>query len=388
MADQILNLGADAAQEPAFVNRSTDPVMTPAYALPADFVGQYPQPMDPTELLALCEEVSLLQQIPEQRTGLKAHLWREMTSLAYTSGSSYVSFADGACPEEFTHDGGNKTITLKNIGAKKNLGVSDIMHSAAVAGGYGDAISALLGPVGGSNGMPGSADTNTFVRKAVADLKAKEATLASTLVLNGWDRLLVQGDSNGNSLEFDGFEKFATNNSVTFHTNDNSASGAFSSTAFDRFLSESCAKPTHIFGHSTAIQEMLSGYMILGFQGSQVININDGNRVVPGFNFAAYVNTSVGRLACVADNNFRRNASGSTTFQADLWPMRMVHNGDPLVYRITQIPFSMTDLTPGCTMISFQIWAKTALVIKFACAQGKYTTQFTGRVTTTCTVLG
>lgn len=388
MTDVILNVGQDAATEPAFISKAADPVISPVYGLPADFAAQYPQPLDPNEFLAMCEEVSILQAIPEQRTGLKAHLWREMSSLAYNSGSSYIAFADGYCPEEFTHDGAYQTVTLKNLGAKKSLGVSDIMHSAAVAGGYGDAINMLTGPTQSGEGMPGNQGASTFTRKAVADLKAKEATLASTLVLNGWDRLLVQGDTNTNSLEFDGFENYATNMSVTFHTNDNSASGSFSAINFDRFLSEGCAKPTHVFGHSTAIQEMLSAYFVLGFQGSQVVNFAEGNRITPGYNFASYVNTGIGRLAVVADNNFRRNASGSTTFQADLWAMHMTHNGEPLVYRITQIPLSMNDLTPGCTMISFQIWVKTALVIKFACAQGKYVSQFTGRLSTTCTVLG
>lgn len=388
MAEVILNVGQDAATEPAFVSRATDPVISPTYALPADFAAQYPQPLDPTELLALCEEVTLLQAIPEQRTGLKAHMWREMTSLAYNSGSSYVAFGDGLCPEEFTHDGSNKTVTLKNLGAKKSLGISDIMHSASVVGGYGDAIGMLNGPFNGGEGLPGNAGVSTFQKKAVADLKAKEATLAGTLVLNNWDRLLVQGNSSSNSLEFDGIENWATNMSCTMHTNDNTASGTFSATSFDRFLSEGCAKPTHLLGHSTAIQELLSSYFILGYQGSQTVNFSDGNRIVPGFNFASYVNTGIGRLAVIADNNFRRNASGATTFQSDIWAMRMSHNGDPLVYRITQIPFSMQDLTPGCTMISFQIWVKTALVIKLCCAQGKYTSQFTGRITTTCTVLG
>lgn len=388
MADVILNVGQDAAQEPAFVSRAADPVISPAYALPADFAAQYPQPLDPTELLALCEEVTLLRTIPEQRTGLKAHLWREMTSLAYNSGSSYVAFGDGLCPEEFTHNGDNLTVTLKNLGAKKSLGISDIMHSAAVVGGYGDAIGMLNGPFNGGEGLPGNAGASTFQKKAVADLKQKEVTLAGTLVLNNWDRLLVRGNSSSNSLEFDGIENWATNMSCSMHTNDNTASGTFSATSFDRFLSEGCAKPTHIFGHSTAIQEMLSSYFILGFQGSQVVNFTEGNRLTPGFNFASYVNTGIGTLAVVADNNFRRNASGATTFQADLWALRMSHNGDPLIYRITQIPFSMQDLTPGCTMISFQIWVKTALVIKLCCAQGKYVSQFSGRIAATCTVLG
>jgi hypothetical protein len=62
----------------------------------------------------------------------------------------------------------------------------------------------------------------------------------------------------------------------------------------------------------------------------------------------------------------------------------MVHNGEPFVYRSTQIPLAFKDLAPGCTAISFMEWAKTALVIKAMCAQGVYASQFSGRVVTTC----
>jgi hypothetical protein len=113
-----------------------------------------------------------------------------------------------------------------------------------------------------------------------------------------------------------------------------------------------------------------------------------GDRIVPGYNFASFVNTGIGRLQVVADNNFRKTAAGATTFQADLWAFRMTHNGEPLVYQVTQIPLSLNDLVPGCTAISFEVWAATALVIKACCAQGKYTTQFTGRLATTCTTIG
>jgi hypothetical protein len=58
------------------------------------------------------------------------------------------------------------------------------------------------------------------------------------------------------------------------------------------------------------------------------------------------------------------------------------------VYLRTQIPLSLRDLVPGCTAISFEIWTKTALVIKACCAQGQYQTQFTGRVVATCAVVG
>jgi hypothetical protein len=385
--EPVLNLGEDANAQNAFVSRATDPVLFPTtYSSPADFAAQYPNPLDTTELLALCEEVNLLREIPEQATALSTYTWREMTSLTFTSGSAYLAFQDGYCPEEYKHDGDNSHVHIKNIGAKKTLSIRDIKHSSAVAGMGG--IGTLVGPFPSGEGMPGGADMGTYQRQVVADLKAKEIRLGSTLVLNGEDALLVNGDTNTNSLEFDGFEYWAANMSCTFHTNSNTSSGTFNATSFDQFLSESCAKPTTIFGNPQAIQEMLAGYMILGFQGSQVISYSDGNRITPGYNFAGFVNTGVGRLKVVADSNFRRNASGATTFQADLWAMRMTHNGEPLVYRVTQIPLSLSDLAPGCTAISFEIWKATALVIKGCCSQSKYTSQFTGRLATTCTVLG
>jgi hypothetical protein len=387
--DVILNLGADAATEPAFEKRATDPVILPQpYAKPGDFAAQYPQPLDPTEIITMCEEVSLLQAIPDQSTELNAHLWREMTSLEFSSGQSYIAFADGECPEEYEHDGGNLTVSIKNIGAKKTLSVRDIKHSAAVAGANWHGINTLVGGFPSSEGMPGGADLATFQREYVANVKEKEIRTAMTLVMNGWDRLLVNGDTNTNSLEFDGIEYWEANNTCTIRDNDNSASGTFSGLGFDRFLTEGCAKPTTILGHPQAVQEMMSAYFQLGYQGSQIVNHSDGNRITPGYNFSSFVNTAVGQLEVIADNNFARANAGGGAFQASLWPMRFTHNGEPLVYKINQIPLSLNDLVPGCTAVSFQVWAATALVIKACCAQSQFTSLFTGRIVSTCTVIG
>lgn len=385
--EKVLNLGEEGGD--AYVSRSTDPVILPQpYVQPTDFTAQYPTPLDTTEILRLCEEVTLLNAIPELGTALNSHTWREMTSLAFNSGSSYIAFADGECPEEYTHNGSNTTVSIKNIGAKKTLSVRDIMHSQAVASANWNGINNLVGAFPSGEGLPGASDIGTFQRAVVAGVKEKEMTLAATLVLNGEDRLLVQGDTNSNTLEFDGIENWATNMSCTMHTNSNTASGTFSAISFDRFLSESCAKPTAIFGHPQAIQEVMGAYFQLGFQGSQVVNFADGNRITPGYNYSSFVNTGIGRLQVYADTNFRRNDIGGGNFQADIWALRMTHNGEPLVYRMTQIPLSVTDLVPGCTAISFEIWKATALVIKACCAQSKYTSQFTGRIVTTCTALG
>ena len=132
----------------------------------------------------------------------------------------------------------------------------------------------------------------------------------------------------------------------------------------------------------------MSAYFQLGFQGSQVVNFDTGDRIVPGFNFAGFVNTGVGRPAVVADANFTRTAAGANLIQSSIFAMRMNHNGVPLVYKLTQIPLALKDLVPGCAAISFEIWAKTALIIKHCCAHGEYTGNFTGRIVTTCPVIG
>lgn len=393
--ETILNLGGggERAFQAGMVQRSADPVFPVAPTTPIDFAAQFPQPLDTTEIVAMCEELGLWKALPEKQTALKAETWRELNELAFTSGSSYISFADGACPEEYYHDGDNSTITLKNIGAHKSLTISDILHSAAVSsmsvGPYGVGINRLLGGFAFGEGMPGGYDAGTFLAESVADLKAKEMVLAATLVLNGWDRLLVSGNANSNALEFSGLETLVTTANGA-HGNDitgQNASGTFTGAAFDRYLAEGCAKPTHLVGHPQAIQELMSAYFTLGFQGSQVIYQNDGNRMVPGYNFAGEVNTATGALKVIADRNITKTASGANSFVSNIYALRMVHNGEPLVYKATQIPFSFRDLVPGCTAIQFEVWSKTALIVKAMCAQGVYRNIWTGRTTTTCPVI-
>jgi len=56
MANEIV---ADMANPGgAFVQRATDPVVTNV-ATPVDFSAQFPTPLDPTEILTLCEDVDL-----------------------------------------------------------------------------------------------------------------------------------------------------------------------------------------------------------------------------------------------------------------------------------------------------------------------------------------
>lgn len=371
------------------IAQTTDPMIAPQpYASPADFAAQYPQPLDPTEIVAMCEELSVWQMLPEEPTALKAETWRELNELAFTSGSAYISFADGECPEEYSHDGSNTTITLKNLGAKKSLSLSDIMHSAAVAAAGWHGINQLIGGLPSSAGLPGGASLGTFLQETVANVKEKEVRLAMTLTLNGWDRLLVEGDATTTPLEFDGIEFQVTAANGSHVSASSAASGSISAISYDRFLAESCAKPTHVYGHPQAIQELLSAYFQLGFAGSQVVNFTSGNRIEPGYNFSSFVNTGVGRLQVVSDNNFNRTPSGAATFQSALFGLRMTHNGVPLVYKTTQIPLALKDLAPGCTAISFMVWTKTALIVKHRCAHSRYTCLFTGRIVTTCPVIG
>lgn len=392
MSEPILDVTTNKTFVPEpMVQRATDPVLQPTtYSTPGDWAGQFPQPLDPTEILTMCEEITLWQALPEKRTALYGETWREMDYANILSGTKavdeYLFFQDGYCPEEYEHSGSNKTVNHKNIGVKKNLSEREIMHSMAVAALPMGAINTLIGGAPSGERLPGAYDLGTFQRESVKNLAEKEIRLGETLVLNGWDRYLVNGNTSTSSLQFDGIENWATNMSCTMHTNDNSASGTFSATSFDRFLSESCAKPTTLMGHPQAIQELMQNYFVLGFQGSQIIN-QQAERMTPGFNFAASVNTGIGRLNVIADNNFRRDASGTTTFQADIWAFRMIHNGEQLVYKSTQIPLGLRYLTPGCTVISFEIWAATCLIIKACCFHGKYTSQFSGREVTTCALL-
>jgi hypothetical protein len=375
----------------AVVQRATDPIWG-TVATPGDFAAQFPTPLDHTEILDMCEDISLFQNIPEIRTSLKQENWREMTTLAFVSGSNYIAFADGGCPEEYSHDGSNRTVDLKNIGAKKSLTISDILHSlASQAAGWG--ITALMGGYAAGEGLPGASDATTFTRAEIAGLKVKEIRLSMVLVMNAYDRLLAEGNATSRPLEFDGIEALVVPANGA-HTNTGSSvsgmtvSGSFSAIGFDRFCSETCAKPTHVFGHPQAIQEMLAAYFQLGFQGSQVIFQNDGNRLIPGFNFAGFVNTSIGRLTVVSDVNFARTDMGNGAFASTLYALRMQHNGLPLVYRATQIPLSLVDLVPGCSSISFEVWEKTALVVKQYCAQSAYRSVFAGRQFNGCTQLG
>jgi len=146
IGEKVLDMAG--SQQDSFVQRATDPNVLPQpYSSPDDFSAQYPTPLDTTEIVAMCEEITAWQAIPNEEISLQAYTWRELNSLAFTTGSSLIAFADGECPEEYTHDGSNTTITLKNIGAKKSLSLSDIKHSMAVASANWNGISNLVGGI-------------------------------------------------------------------------------------------------------------------------------------------------------------------------------------------------------------------------------------------------
>jgi len=388
MTDElILNLGEGArAFDAGMVQRTVADPISPNASLPGDFAAQYPTPLDTTELVTMCEEISLLQYIPEIQTALKEETYREMDEMAFTSGSSAIAFADYNCPEPYEHDGSNTTVSLKNIGAYKALGLSDIRHSQAVAAANWNGINTLNGPFPAGEGWPGGSDMDTFRRQTIADLKAKEMTIAASLVMNGWDRLLALGNAGTNALEFSGIETLITAANGS-HAYTVPSSGTFSAQTYDRFLSEACAAPTVLMGHPQAMQELMSAYFQLGYQGSQIVNHANGNRVIPGYNFASAVNTGRGQLPVVADANFTRTDAGAA-FRSNIYALRMTHNGQPLIYRSTQFPLSFKDLAPGCISIQFMLWAKTALIAKARCAHSVFTSMFTGRVATTCNRVG
>jgi hypothetical protein len=158
--EEVLDLGNEGVPGGAFVARVSDPNIVPQpYASPADFAAQYPDLLDPTEVIAMCEEITLWQAIPPVETGINTVTWRELNSLAFTSGSAAIAFADGECPPEYTHDGDNTTVTHKNIGAKKSISQRDLKHSLTLAGLPMGAINRLVGGIPAGDGVPGGSDT-------------------------------------------------------------------------------------------------------------------------------------------------------------------------------------------------------------------------------------
>lgn len=381
--DVVKSLAQDALKlmpGGGLIQKATDPVILPQpYVQPVDFQAQYPQPLDPTEILTLCEEITTWRVLPEVVTDYNADLWREMTTLDFAAGDglTYEGFFDaGSCPEEYTHNGENKSVTRKYLGGKKSLTNEEIRHSIAVARIQGLGISQLSTQLDGVTQVMG--------------VKEKEIKLQEILALQYWDRALVKGNTLTNSKGFDGITTQVT--AANGARVNNNPTGSFDVEEFDNFLVAGCAKPTHIFGHPKGLEAVKKGYLSLGATGGtqpimQIIQQKDG-QIIPGFVLADQIDTSIGRLTLVPDFRFPATTVGANTFSSTLYPLRVFHNGEPLVYKSTQTPLSFKDLMPGCTAISFEVYAVTALVIKHMCAQAAYTSRFTGKLGTGCTIIG
>lgn len=366
-------------QQMRSTTRATDPLIDyQPVVRPTDFATEFGIPVDQTEIIALCEEISTYQNLPEVINGSHTESWLEMNALYFTGGANYIAFENGGCPESYTANSVNRTVAKRHIGAKKTLSQSDIVHSmASIAAGYG--INNLIGPVPFNEGAGGDGPAS-FLRANIADAKEKEIRRMMTLVLNGWDELLVKGDNGANSEEFSGIETLITSGNGSRINYDKSAyTGTFSVARFDEWLAAGCARPTHIMGHPTAIQALKLAYWSLGANASAPQLMTNGNAaVVAGASFANQIQTSVGSLTLVPDARFTRTDHADGTFSTSLYAVRMVHNGEPLVYKATQIPLNFKDLVPGCSAISFMVWSVTALVVKHACAHGQYRARFNG----------
>lgn len=324
------------------IEKTADPVFTHTQPLtPQGYNMQYPLPLDPTEIMPLCEEISAVRNIPVVPIDLKNYQWMEATNL-YMDAGQYLFFPEGDCPEEYTETGTYHTTYLKNYGVKKTLTVMDIKESTAIAGMGG--INRLIGMFAAGEREPGGYDLGTFMAENIANIKEKEVRKGMSLTLDGLDWTLIRGNAATDPLEFSGLETLIAA-CADEHTNTSCPTGTFSADAFDRFISEGCAKPTVIWGHPLALQNVAMQYSQLGGVNgmNQVINYNVNipttagtERIIPGYGFGNAINTQLGRLPLIADANFQRTAIAGDCgglFRSIIYPLRMVHNGEPLIYR-------------------------------------------------------
>jgi hypothetical protein len=386
LAELRQKAGFDENNNPLIQKTETDPVVIlQPYTEPADFDAQYPQPLDPTEILTECEEISVWRALPEKVEPFNADQWREMTDIDFATATGLTNdgfFAKGGCPDRITATGENKTITKMYLGAQQTLSYEDIQHSAAVAAIQGLGISRIMHhTVGGPD-----------IVDVVRDAKAKEIKKQEIIVLNNWDLALVKGNDSINALAFDGIETQVTEaNGARVNAN---PTGTFDIEDFDNFLNAGCARPTHIFGHPKALEAIKKGYLSLGatagtapIQQVVLTRAADGG-VVPGMVLADEVFASIGRILLVPDFRFTTNQVQPDRFSSTVYPLRVRHGGEPIIYKATQTPLVFKDLQPGCTAISFMVYVVTALVIKHMCAQSAFTANFAGVVGTGCTIVG
>ena len=334
-----------ARQMGGLQTRDTDPMFPGGVPTPPDYTNEFGIAIDTTEILALCEEVGLYNALPEIVRGTKQESWRELTQLDFASGCASIGFPAGDCPEDSVHhtDTGGP-INLKHIGVRKTLTESDILDSAAsIVAGAG--VNRIVGAFN-DQGLPGELDTASLLSATIGDVREKELRLAMVLTLNGWDDLLVNGDSS-NPLEFDGITNLITAVNGA-RACGSGMTGTFSAANFDRFLAAGCAHPQAILGHPAALQEIAMGYMNLGYQ---FVAYGDNANVTPGFHFANQIMTGIGPVALIGDTRFPRQDLGGGLFRTIVYPVRLTHNGEPLIYKRTQIALAAKDLTPGCSAV-------------------------------------
>lgn len=298
----------------------TDPNILPQpYVQPAQFTDQYPQPLDPTEILDMCEEITVWKTLPEVVTDYNADTWREMTALSFdsTGETNHGFFTKGACPDEQTHEGSNTTVTRRYLGVYESITYEDLRHSIAVAKTRGLGISRL------------SLDSGM---ETVIGVKEKAIKLNEVVVLNKWDLALVKGSAAVVANAFNGIEN-QVNAAGGARVNSN-PTGGYDPEEFDNFLAAGCARPTHIFGHPKALRAIAIGYLALGAVGGtqpvQMININqDRAGIVAGFTLAPQIQTFVGKLILVPDFRFTATTTGADIFSSTVYPLRVYHNGEP-----------------------------------------------------------
>ena len=358
--------------------RDADPMFPNGVPTPGDYTTEFGVPLDTTEIITLCEEVGLYNALPEVTKGTKTESWLELDQLEFASGCDSCAFPAGECPEDQVHHSTNRSVNLKHFGVRKSLTESDIIDSAAsIAAGHG--IGRILGGFN-EQGLPGELDTATLMQASIGSVREKELRLAMILTLNCWDDLLVNGDAGDNPDEFSGIMDLVTAANgaracPTFMT------GTFSVANFDRFLAAGCAHPQALLGHPAALQEIAAGYLSLGYQ---VIAYGDNANVTPGVHFSNQIMTGLGPIALIGDTRFPRLDLGGGQFRTIVYPVRLTHNGEPLIYKRTQIPLAAKDLAPGCSAVSFEVWAVSALVVKAMCAQALCEQTFSGIIDDGC----
>lgn len=348
--------------EGGVVKRATDPIGTGV--TPTGFSGDYPVRLDPQAVFQLANNANLLRVIPEVTIGTKEYTWREITSVDFAAGKS-APFPDGDMPETFDDNGETKVVNLKTYGVMRRLKLTDILHSAASAG--------------VQQRLKIWNDDGEMNPEIIADLKAAQIKNATALLANALDKHLVIGDSGADPLQFDGLKKQVTAaNGAQEHID--AVGTTFDVNHFDKFLSQDTADGEHIIvAHPQVIEQIKRAYW--STIGTHTIFVANNDPVAPGVTLDNRIMTSIGEVLLVPDRNFGLTDNGDGTYAADIYVLNMRVAGEPLVYRVSQIPMSYKDLAEGATSIGIMVWTNTALVVKGMPVQKHYKSNFAGVLT-------